>query len=68
MNERAGFVSSDMESLRRVIVLEPGIEMRRIALLVNDDHPSLPPDAMQPAAVEQHRAFVRLLRQLQLRN
>lgn len=39
----------------------PGLEMRRITLLANEDHPSLPSDAMQPAAISQHEAYVALL-------
>lgn len=56
------FVSSDIDSLRRVIVHAPGVEMRRVALLANEDHPSLPYDAMPAGAIAQHDTLVKLLR------
>lgn len=60
----ASFVSSDIDRLRRVIMLTPGDEMRRMTLLANEDHPSFAADAMQTAAIEQHRAFVKLLQSM----
>jgi arginine deiminase len=54
-------VESDIDPLRRVIVLSPGDEIRRISLLAGKDYPLFPSDAMQPAASKQHRAFINLL-------
>jgi arginine deiminase len=54
-------VETDIDLLKRVIVLEPGDEMRRITVFASEDHPSLPSDAMQPGAVDQHRQLVTLL-------
>ena len=56
-------VVSDVGKLRRVIVLTPGEEMRRMTLLASGDHPGLADDAMQPAAISQHKRFVLLLQQ-----
>jgi arginine deiminase len=57
----APFVLTDIGRLRRVIVLTPGEEMRRMTLLASGDHPGLADDQMQPRAISQHEAFIRLL-------
>jgi len=54
---------SDVGRLRRVIVLTPGEEMRRMTLLASGDHPGLADDAIQPGAISQHTRFVLVLRQ-----
>jgi arginine deiminase len=55
------YVKSDVDPLRRAIVLSPGDEIRRISLLAGEDYPVFPSDAMQPAASGQHRVFINLL-------
>lgn len=54
---------SDVGRLRRVIVLTPGEEMRRMTLLASGDHPGLADDAMQAGAISQHKKFLLLLQQ-----
>ena len=54
-------IESDVDILKRVIVLEPGDEIRRITVLANEDYPSLPGDAMQIGATWQHKKLVGLL-------
>jgi len=54
---------NDVGRLRRVIVLTPGEEMRRMTLLASGDHPGLADDAMQPGAISQHEKFLLLLQQ-----
>ncbi len=54
---------TDVGRLRRVIVMTPGEEMRRMTLLASGDHPALPDDAMQPDAIPQHKKFLLLLQQ-----
>jgi arginine deiminase len=54
---------NDIGRLRRVIVLTPGGEMRRMTLLASGDHPGLADDEMQPGAISQHRGFIRVLQE-----
>lgn len=55
-------MTSDVAPLRRVIVLTPGDEMRRVTILASEDHPSLGNDAMQPSAISQHQPLIQLMR------
>lgn len=54
---------TDVGRLRRVIIMTPGEEMRRMTLLASGDHPGLAGDAMQAGAISQHEKFVTLIRQ-----
>jgi arginine deiminase len=56
-----GNVTTDVGTLRRVLVHTPGPEIRKMLNALSGHHPMLPSSLLLDRAMDQHRAFVALL-------
>jgi arginine deiminase len=58
---RDGNITTDVGTLRRILVHTPGPEIRKMLNALSGNHPMLPSSLLLDRAMDQHRAFVALL-------